>query len=220
MKKINKINGLTIRKWYTQIEDTLTNERGVAADGAPLRKIVIACAVHNPYALQGLEALQAGQRGKLSRNLSAIIKPSLALGAEFGRRIQAQMQTMQSELGVATLESYGKACLVGMAGEYEHGNAFLTSAFADPVRAAIGGGLSWVPSTGKRGGPGTEIDVPLAHRNALYVRSHYDTISCSFGDAPAPDEVLVIFAFASRGRLHARLGGLQADEVKGKDGLR
>jgi hypothetical protein len=186
----------------------------VAADGAPLRKIVIACAVHNPY------AMQAGQRGKLARNLSAIVKPSLALGAEFGRRIQAQMQAMQSELGVATLESYGKACLVGMAGEYEHGNAFLTSAFADPVRAAIGGGLSWVPSTGKRGGPGTEIDVPLAHRNALYVRSHYDTISCSFGDAPAPDEVLVIFAFASRGRLHARLGGLQADEVKGKDGLR
>lgn len=218
MKKVNKINklyiGLPIRKWYTQIEDTLANESGVAADGAPLRKIVIACAVHNPY------AMQAGQRGKLARNLSAIVKPSLALGAEFGRRIQAQMQAMQSELGVATLESYGKACLVGMAGEYEHGNAFLTSAFADPVRAAIGGGLSWVPSTGKRGGPGTEIDVPLAHRNALYVRSHYDTISCSFGDAPAPDEVLVIFAFASRGRLHARLGGLQADEVKGKDGLR
>jgi hypothetical protein len=218
MKKVNKINklntSLQIRKWYTQIEDTLANESGVAADGAPLRKIVIACAVHNPY------AMQPGQRGKLSRKLSAIVEPSLALGAEFGRRIRAQMQAMQAELGVATLESYGKACLVGMAGEYEHGNAFLTSAFADPVRAAIGGGLSWVPSTGKRGGPGTEIDVPLAHRNALYVRSHYDTISCSFGDAPAPDEVLVIFAFASRGRLHARLGGLQADAIQGKDGLR
>ena len=88
------------------------------------------------------------------------------------------------------------------------------------MRDAIGGGLSWVPSTGKRGGPGTEIDVPLAHKNALYVRSHYDTISASFGDAPAPDEVLVIFGFATRGRLHARLGGLKAGAIKGKDGLR
>lgn len=201
MAKKANFHGYHIRKWYLQIEDTLANETGVLADGAPVKKIIIAAAIHNPYA------------GRFSKNLDRIVKASPRLGDEFGRRIR-------EAAGKTTIESYGKACLVGTAGEYEHGNAFLTSIFADPVRDAIGGGLSWVPSTGKRGGPGTEIDVPLAHKNTLYVRSHYDTISASFGDAPAPDEVLVIFGFATRGRLHARLGGLKAGAIKGKDGLR
>jgi hypothetical protein len=91
--------------------------------------------------------------------------------------------------------------------------------FAQPIRDALGGGKSWVPSSGKRGPVNTVIDVPLAHKDALYVRSHYDTMTCLFPDAPNADEVLVIFAFASRGRLHARLGGLKASEIKGEDGL-
>ena len=90
---------------------------------------------------------------------------------------------------------------------------------ADPIRVALGGGKAWVPSTGKRGGPGTAIDVPLAHKDALYVRSHYDSFSVTFGDGPAPDEVIIIWAFATRGRLHARLGGLQASDIKGDNGL-
>ncbi|WP_143673264.1 amino acid synthesis family protein, partial [Streptomyces griseiscabiei] len=92
-------------------------------------------------------------------------------------------------------------------------------AAADPVRDAVGGGKSWVPSTGKRGAPGTAIDIPLAHKDALYVRSHYDTVTTTFTDTPNPDEVVVIFAFATRGRLHARLGGIRADQVQGQDGL-
>jgi hypothetical protein len=60
--------------------------------------------------------------------------------------------------------------------------------------------------------------VPLAHKDALYVRSHYDTVTLSFGDAPTPREIVVIFAVATRARLHARLGGLKASELKGKDG--
>lgn len=74
-------------------------------------------------------------------------------------------------------------------------------------------------TTGKRGVAGTIIDVPLAHKDALYVRSHYDTFSLSFNDAPNNDEIIVIWAFATRGRLHARLGGLKASEIKGEDGL-
>ena len=108
---------------------------------------------------------------------------------------------------------------MGTEGEYEHGNAFLTNPAADPIRVALGGGKSWVPSTGKRGGPGSTIDVPLAHKDALYVRSHYDSRSLMFGDGPSPDEIVVIWAFATRGRLHARLGGLQAADVQGLDGL-
>lgn len=193
--------GYHIRKWYCQIEDTLANETGQLADGAPVGKIVIAAAIANPYA------------GRYSKNLDRIVKRSAELGQEFGRRIRVAA-------GETRIESYGKACIVGAAGEYEHGNAFLTSTFADPVRNAIGGGLSWVPSTGKRGGPGTVIDIPLAHKDALYVRSHYDTITASFGDAPDADEVLVIFGFATRGRLHARLGGLKASQIRDRDGLR
>lgn len=200
MNKTANFESYHIRKWYTQIEDSLANETGELADGEPLRKIVIAAALHNPYA------------GRFSRNLDDLVKPSPALGVEFARRIKELM-------GDGKIESYGKACLVGTDGEYEHGNAFLTSIFAEPIRAALGGGKAWVPSSGKRGSINTVIDVPLAHKDALYVRSHYDTVTCLFPDAPNADEVLVIFAFATRGRLHARLGGLKAGEIVGNDGL-
>ncbi len=189
-----------IRKWFLQIEDNLAGESGQAADGAPLRKIVIAACLHNPYA------------GRYVQDLSAWIEASPPLGQEFGRRIQAAA-------GGQAIESYGKACLVGIDGDYEHGNALLTNPAANPVRDAVGGGKSWVPSTGKRGGPGTILDIPLAHKDALYVRSHYDTVSVSFNDAPNRDEVLLCWAFATRGRLNARLGGLKASEIKGQDGL-
>lgn len=189
-----------IRKWYSFSEETLANESGQLADGEPLFKYVVAAAIHNPYA------------GRFSEDLSELIENSPELGREFGRRIQ--------ELASGrAIVSYGKACLVGSNCEYEHGNAFLTNPAADPVREALGGGKSWVPSTGKRGAPGVTIDVPLAHKDALYVRAQYDTVSVSFGDGPAPDEVIVIWAFASRGRLHARLGGLQAKDIKGDNGL-
>lgn len=164
-------------------------------------RIVIAAAIHNPYA------------GRFSEDLSEIVAESALLGKEFGLRVNAAA-------GGVPISSYGKACVVGALGEYEHGNAFLTQVFADPVRQAVGGGKAWVPSTGKTGGPGTIIDIPLAHKDALYVRSHYDTISVSFGDAPRGDEVVVAFAFASRGRLRARLGGIAASEIAGTDGPR
>lgn len=200
MSKLPNFHGYHVRKWYLQVEDSLAGESGQAADGAPLRKIVIAAAIHNPYA------------GRYEPDLSAFIEPSPKLGAEFGRRIR------EAAAGQA-IESYGKACLVGMDGEYEHGNALLTNPAANPIREALGGGKSWVPSSGKRGGPGTVIDIPLAHKDALYVRSHYDTVSAMFNDAPNRDELLVIWAFATRGRLNARLGGLKASEIKGQDGL-
>ncbi|HEV6964236.1 MULTISPECIES: amino acid synthesis family protein [Roseateles] len=200
MTKVPNFHGYHIRKWYLQIEDTLAGETGQPADGAPLRKIVIAAAIHNPYA------------GRFEQDLSRFIEPSPQLGLEFGRRIREAAADQ-------TIESYGKACLVGIDGEYEHGNALLTNPAANPIRDALGGGKSWVPSTGKRGGPGTVIDVPLAHKDALYVRSHYDTVTAMFNDAPNRDELLIIWAFATRGRLNARLGGLQASDIRGQDGL-
>jgi hypothetical protein len=195
------LHGYHVRKWLAFVDDTLANETGEFADGASVRKIVLGAVVKNPYA------------GVFSASLDKLVDNSSKLGVEFGRRLVE----LAGKTGIV---SYGKACIVGVQGEYEHGNALLTSAFADPVRDAVGGGKSWIPSTGKIGGPGTTIDVPLAHKDALYVRSHYDTITVTLADAPLPDEVVVLFASASRGRLHARLGGLKAADVVGQDGLR
>jgi hypothetical protein len=195
------LHGYHVRKWLAFVDDTLANETGELADGAAVRKIVLGAVVKNPYA------------GMFSISLDKLVENSSKLGVEFGRRLV-------DLAGKTEIVSYGKACVVGVQGEYEHGNALLTSAFADPVRDAVGGGKSWIPSTGKIGGPGTTIDVPLAHKDALYVRSHYDTITVTLADAPLPDEIVVLFASASRGRLHARLGGLKAADVVGQDGLR
>lgn len=190
-----------IRKWYSVVEETLANESAQPTDGPVLRKVAVAVALENPYA------------GRFSEDLSLLVESSGKLGAEFGRRLATLLAGSRAE-------SVGKACIVGLEGEYEHGNALLTTAFADPVRDALGGGKAWISSTGKRGGPGTAIDVPLAHKDALYVRSHYDTMTLSFADAPTPREIVVVFAVATRGRLHARLGGLKAADIKGQDGLR
>ena len=127
-------------------------------------------------------------------------------GEEFARRIVAA-------LGGAQAESYGKACVVGIAGEYEHGNAFITARFATPIRAVLPGAKEWIPSTGKRSGPGALIDIPLAHMGELYVRSHYDTMTVHLDDAPNADEVVVAFVVATRGRIHARLDGPKAPEL-------
>lgn len=190
------------RRWYTYEEEVLVNETGVKADGKPVRKLVVGALMKNIYATRDF-----------TPSLDGVVSNSPALGLEFGRRLVKL-------LGDDAPASFGKACVVGMDGEYEHGNAFLTAAFADPLREHLGGGKAWIASTGKRGGPGTTIDIPLAHKDALYVRSHYDTVSVTLPDGPDRDEVLILFAVATRGRLHARLGGILEHEVRGEDGLR
>ena len=107
-----------VRKWYLQIEDTLANE-SVLADGEPVRQIVIGAAIHNAFS------------GRFVEDLNGAVRASGALGQEFGNRLK-------EAIGNARVASYGKACVVGVAGEYEHGNALLTTVFADPVRDAIG----------------------------------------------------------------------------------
>ncbi|REK21657.1 MAG: amino acid synthesis family protein [Actinobacteria bacterium] len=187
----------SIRKILTIIDDGLL-EAGKDVD--PLyRKVAIAAVVENPYA------------GKFSEDLSEILDFSVGLGDRMGALLVDAMDV--------PVQSYGKASLVGVNGEEEHGHAFLTSAMADRVREAVGGGAAWISSTGKRGAAGASIDVPLAHKDALKVRSHYDTITVCVPDAPEPNEVVVIIAGASRGRPNFRLGGLRAEDVVGEDGL-
>ena len=139
-------------------------------------------------------------------DLSALINLSGDLGHELGSRAL-------SALGSAA-ESYGKAAICGIGGEQEHANACLTSIFGDAFRKAIGGGKAWISSVTKVGGPGTTIDVPLANKDEIWVRSHYDAIEVRVPDAPLPDELVVIAALSNHGRLHARLGGLTLDHLK------
>lgn len=187
---------LKVRKWATLIEE-IHFEGGPPAQ-PPLRRVAVAAVVHNPYA------------GRWSDELDELVAPSGELGAELVRRaVEA--------LGVEA-EGCGKAAIVGTAGEQEHGVACLTTPFGDAMRAGIGGS-TWVPSNAKVAAAGTSIDVPLAHKRALFVRSHYDTLTFSVPDAPRPQEIVMIAALSGGARVHERLGGLrQEDAVKG-DGL-
>ena len=200
MLKEKNFKNYHIRRWYYHIDEILANENGILADGRILKKITVAAVIQNPY----FEIY--------SNNLDEIILGSSDLGKAFSKKL---LKYLDGE----PAESYGKSCIVGTLGEYEHGNAFLTTTFANPIRDALGGGKAWIPSTGKRGNIGVSVDIPLACKDALYVRSHYDTITATFPDAPAPDEVVVIVAVSTRGRLHARLGGLKYEDLLGEDGL-
>jgi Amino acid synthesis len=179
---------LSIRKTWVVLEETRT-AAGRADPAGPLRKAAACAVVRNPFAGRGYV-----------EDLAPLVEASRALGAELGH-------LARESLGAA-VESYGKAAIAGTAGEQEHANACLTSAFGDTFRAAIGGGQAWISSTTKVGPPGCAIDVPLAYKDELWVRSHYDALEVRVPDAPLADEIVVIAVVASRSRLNARLGGL------------
>ena len=188
---------LHVRKVVTVVEEERTE--GGRSDGEPLRKAATAVVIANPYAGRGY-----------SEDLTELIEPSAELGTLVGERC--------AEALGAPVESHGKAVLVGTAGEQEHGNAVKTTTFGDPFRAAFGGGRAWLPSTTKRCAPGAPVDVPLCFKDEIWVRSHYDTITVSVPDAPAPDEIVLVGAVASRGRLNARLGGKSKEEAVAEQG--
>jgi hypothetical protein len=117
------------------------------------------------------------------------------------------------------VESYGKGGIVGLAGEQEHAVACITTIFGDAFRESVGGGRAWISSATKCGSAGQSLDIPLAYKDALYVRSHYDAMTVMIPDSPRPDEILITVAVASGGRIHERVGGLAAIDAVG-DGLR
>ena len=189
---------LKIRKLQTFVEHTLFAE--TEAGAAPLRKVASAAIVENPYA------------GRYVEDLQPLIEASAALGRDLAAlAVQA--------LAPYSAQSYGKAAIVGLAGQQEHANALVTTTFAAPLRDAVNGGKAWISSFTKRAAPGMPIDIPLASKDALYVRSHYDGMTLTFHDAPLPDEIVVIVCLANRGRLDARVGGLGYEDIKGQDGL-
>lgn len=189
---------LIIRKLLT-FTDEARHEAG-RDDGPALRKVAAVAIVANPFA------------GRFEPDLSALV----AASAELGRELAGAARDL---LGPFPATSYGKAGVVGLSGEQEHAAALLTTVFGAEMRAAVGGGRAWISSMTKRSAPNAVIDVPLAHKDALYVRSHYDGITLLLPDAPLPDEIALICAYANRGRLNARVGGLAAQDIQGADGL-
>jgi Amino acid synthesis len=179
--------------------DEVSSEAGQHVD-PPLRKVAVVAIVDNPFA------------GRIERDLDPLIKASSAVGQYICARAVSLLAPHKPE-------SYGKAAVIGLNGEQEHGVAMLTTVFGNVMRDAVGGGKAWISSLTKRAPPGATIDIPLAHKDALYVRSHYDGITIMLADAPLPDELAIICAFANRGRPNHRVGGLAAHEIKGVDGL-
>jgi hypothetical protein len=143
----------------------------------------------------------------------------MAIGEELGGLLG---ERCVAALGITPqqAQSYGKAALVGENGELEHAAAILHPRLGKTLRAAVEKGVALVPSNKKRGGMGHPIDVPLGHKDAAYVRSHFDGMEVSINDAPRANEILVAVAVADSGRPLPRVGGLMQDGVEGKDGLR
>ncbi|MEM6581393.1 MAG: amino acid synthesis family protein [Pseudomonadota bacterium] len=191
---------MDIRKYFTLIEET-HSEAGRAVQ-PPLRKVAVVAIVGNPYAAS-----------VFADDLSAAIDHSPVIAKAIADRGVAAM----GDLGI---ESYGKGAVVGTGGEQEHGVAMLTTVYGNALREAVGGGAAWISSATKRAAPGASIDIPLAHKDALYVRSHYDAMSITLPDAPLADEIAVICCFANRGRPHHRVGGPSTADIIGQDGLR
>ncbi len=190
-----------IRKIIVQVDET-RKEMGRSID-PPTRRALAMAVIDNPYA------------GSYSQNLDELIAIGEELGALLGQKcVQA--------LGIAPgqAHSYGKAAIVGEAGELEHAAAILHPKLGAPLRLAVEKGAALVPSSKKRGGLGAAIDVPLGHKDAAFVRSHFDAMEARVSDAPRANEIVVAVVVTDSGRPLARIGGLQADEIKGQDGLR
>lgn len=169
----------------------------------PVRKALAMAVIENPCA------------GRYVENLDELI----AIGEELGYLLGARcVKALGIEPGQA--QSYGKAAIVGEAGELEHAAAILHPKLGAPLRVAVEKGAALVPSSKKMGGLGTAIDVPLGHKDAAYVRSHFDAMEARVADAPRANEIVVAVVVTDSGRPLPRVGGLTASEIKGVDGLR
>lgn len=190
-----------IRKLVTVVEET-RREMDRAVD-PPTRKAAAIAVIANPFA------------GRYQGDLEELMAIGEELGDLLGRRAVAA-------LGIApgAAESYGKAAIVGDAGELEHAAAILHPRLGKPLRAAVQKGAALVPSAKKMGGAGAPIDVPLGHKDAAFVRSHFDGMEIRVPDAPRADEIVVAVVVTDSGRPLPRVGGLTVAEIEGKDGLR
>jgi len=191
----------SIRKIIVQTDETHI-EMGEKVS-PPTRRAVACAVIENPFA------------GRYEKDLSLLTEIGVELGDLLTKRCLAALGIAGGEA-----ESFGKAAIVGDGGELEHAAAILHPKMGAPVRAALVKGPALIPSAKKMGGMGTAIDVPLGHKDAAFVRSHFDAIEARVPDAPRRGEIVVAIAITDSGRPLPRIGGLQKHEIKGEDGLR
>lgn len=189
-----------VRKLLVSVEDIFHEGGPVAA--TPYRRGAVLAVIDNPYA------------GKFHENIQPFMDDLKPLGLAMAKKLLAALGCE-----VKSIEGYGKAAIVGEAGEVEHG-ALWHAPGGYAMRELLGNAKAIVPSTKKVGGPGTRIDVPVTHINASYVRSHFDGIETGVPDAPRSHEMVVILVMTTGPRVHSRAGGLAAKDIKGEDGLR
>ena len=190
-----------IRKIVTVLEET-DRELDRPID-PPVRRAAAIAVIANPFA------------GRYVEDLSVLIESGEELGKLLGERAVAALGIDGDKA-----ESYGKAAAVGENGELEHAAAILHPKLGAPLRKVLGKGAALVPSSKKRGGPGVALDIPLGHKDAAFVRSHFDGMEVRINDAPRADEIMVAVAVTDSGRPLPRVGGLTKDQIKGEDGLR
>ena len=190
-----------IRKIVTVVEETL-REMGQPVVPTTRRAAAIAV-IENPFAGRYVEDLG----------------PLIVIGEELGELLAAKA-VMALGIDGAKAHSYGKAAAVGENGELEHAAAILHPKMGAPVRKILGKGAALIPSSKKRGAMGTPLDIPLGHKDAAFVRSHFDGMTVQINDAPRANEIVVAVAITDSGRPLARVGGLTITEIKGEDGLR
>jgi hypothetical protein len=188
-----------LRKRVIVIED-IFHEGGPVAT-KPYRRGAILSVIKNPFA------------GRYVEDIAGFSKDLEPLGLEMAKAL------IEALGGAGEIEGYGKGAIIGSAGEVEHG-ALWHAPGGYAMREALGGALAIVPSAKKVAGPGARLDVPITHKDASYVRSHFDAIEIGITDAPRADEMLLVLTMTTGARVHDRAGGLKATEIKAKDGLR
>jgi len=192
---------MKIRKIVTTVEDT-HSEIGKKID-PPTRRAAAIAVIENPYA------------GVYQEDLEVLMEIGEQLGGLLGQKCVDAL-----DITPAQAESYGKAALVGANGELEHAAAILHPRMGKPLRATVEKGAALVPSSKKMGSMGHPLDIPLGHKDAAYVRSHFDGMEVRVHDAPRANEILVAIAVTDSGRPLPRVGGLEAKDAKGEDGLK
>lgn len=195
------MNTTRIRKLVTIVEETRI-EIGKDID-PPTRRSAALAVIENPYA------------DRYQEDLEDLMRIGEELGSLLGERAVRALG-----IKAEAVESFGKAAIVGESGELEHAAAILHPRLGKPLRKAVQKGASLVPSSKKMGGPGTQIDVPLGHKDAAFVRSHFDAMEVRVSDAPRRNEIVVAVVVTDSGRPLPRIGGLTTEEVIGEDGLR
>ncbi len=180
----------------------------------PLRRGAAMAVVTNPFA------------GRFEAEIAAYMEELKPLGRDLAARLISAL-----EIGADAVQGYGKGAIVGAGGELEHGALWhapggyaLREALGwraeTTSRTGHGNGLAIVPATKKVGSPGCTLDVPLTHINASYVRSHMDSMEVRVPGAPRLDELVFVLAISTGPRIHARVGGLQAEQISQWDGQR